>query len=195
MHVKNLGLCQVTHLCAFAIMFCNVSEKSKHMPWDTVYFLQKGEEICVCTTSMETQKKKSFFCWLWLLCLDSHGDKKVFSCQGLQLAVNWFWDKGLRDITVFIPLWRKEQPRPEALITGKIAWLSRGGAVLSLWKAVSSFKGNRHRLWQSPCYFSCHGKFNQGLCTHFFLYCPKPDLTQLWCHIITWLQVVYRQLI
>ncbi|XP_036943032.1 probable ribonuclease ZC3H12D [Acanthopagrus latus] len=47
----------------------------------------------------------------------SHGDKKVFSCQGIQLAVNWFWDKGMRDITVFIPLWRKEQPRPEALIT------------------------------------------------------------------------------
>lgn len=47
----------------------------------------------------------------------SHGDKKVFSCQGLQLAVNWFWDKGLRDITVFVPLWRKEQPRPEAPIT------------------------------------------------------------------------------
>ncbi|XP_069017634.1 probable ribonuclease ZC3H12D [Embiotoca jacksoni] len=47
----------------------------------------------------------------------SHGDKKVFSCQGLQLAVSWFWDKGLRDITVFVPLWRKEQPRPETLIT------------------------------------------------------------------------------
>ncbi|XP_020492338.2 probable ribonuclease ZC3H12D [Labrus bergylta] len=47
----------------------------------------------------------------------SHGDKKVFSCQGLQLAVNWFWNKGLRDITVFVPLWRKEQPRPEAPIT------------------------------------------------------------------------------
>ncbi|CAK6968175.1 endoribonuclease ZC3H12A-like [Scomber scombrus] len=47
----------------------------------------------------------------------SHGDKKVFSCQGLQLAVNWFLDKGLRDITVFVPLWRKEQPRPEAPIT------------------------------------------------------------------------------
>ncbi|XP_073349036.1 probable ribonuclease ZC3H12D [Pagrus major] len=47
----------------------------------------------------------------------SHGDKKVFSCQGIQLAVNWFWDKGMRDITVFIPLWRKEQPRPEAPIT------------------------------------------------------------------------------
>ncbi|XP_071755346.1 endoribonuclease ZC3H12A-like [Centroberyx gerrardi] len=47
----------------------------------------------------------------------SHGDKKVFSCQGLHLAVRWFWDKGLRDITVFVPLWRKEQPRPEAPIT------------------------------------------------------------------------------
>ncbi|XP_071334524.1 probable ribonuclease ZC3H12D [Trachinotus anak] len=47
----------------------------------------------------------------------SHGDKKVFSCQGLQLAVTWFWDKGLRDITVFVPLWRKEQPRPDAPIT------------------------------------------------------------------------------
>ncbi|XP_041831790.1 endoribonuclease ZC3H12A-like [Melanotaenia boesemani] len=47
----------------------------------------------------------------------SHGNKKVFSCQGLQLAVNWFWDKGLRDITVFVPLWRKELPRPEAPMT------------------------------------------------------------------------------
>ncbi|XP_061750074.1 probable ribonuclease ZC3H12D [Nerophis ophidion] len=46
----------------------------------------------------------------------SHGDKKVFSCQGIQMAVKWFWDKGLRNITVFIPLWRKEQPRPETPI-------------------------------------------------------------------------------
>uniref|UniRef100_A0A3Q3D8B6 Zinc finger CCCH-type containing 12A n=1 Tax=Hippocampus comes TaxID=109280 RepID=A0A3Q3D8B6_HIPCM len=48
----------------------------------------------------------------------SHGDKKVFSCQGLQMAVNWFWEKGLRDITVFVPMWRKEHPRPEAPIAG-----------------------------------------------------------------------------
>ncbi|XP_074541087.1 endoribonuclease ZC3H12A-like [Halichoeres trimaculatus] len=47
----------------------------------------------------------------------SHGDKKVFSCQGLQLAVNWFLNKGLQNITVFVPLWRKEQARPEAPIT------------------------------------------------------------------------------
>ncbi|XP_030638799.1 probable ribonuclease ZC3H12B [Chanos chanos] len=47
----------------------------------------------------------------------SHGNKQVFSCRGVQLAVQWFWDRGIRDITVFVPLWRKEQPRPEAPIT------------------------------------------------------------------------------
>lgn len=48
----------------------------------------------------------------------SHGNKQVFSCRGLQLAVKWFWDQGMRDITVFVPLWRKEHPRPETSITG-----------------------------------------------------------------------------
>lgn len=47
----------------------------------------------------------------------SHGNKKVFSCRGLQLAVMWFWGRGVRDITVFVPLWRKEQPRPDTPIT------------------------------------------------------------------------------
>ncbi|KAJ8270768.1 hypothetical protein GJAV_G00119070 [Gymnothorax javanicus] len=47
----------------------------------------------------------------------SHGNKQVFSCRGVQLAVKWFWDRGHRDITVFVPLWRKEQARPEAPIT------------------------------------------------------------------------------
>ncbi|MFT7802937.1 putative ribonuclease ZC3H12D [Arapaima gigas] len=47
----------------------------------------------------------------------SHGNKQVFSCRGLQLAVNWFWDRGHRDITIFVPLWRKEQPRLESPIT------------------------------------------------------------------------------
>uniref|UniRef100_A0A8C3AID6 C3H1-type domain-containing protein n=1 Tax=Cyclopterus lumpus TaxID=8103 RepID=A0A8C3AID6_CYCLU len=47
----------------------------------------------------------------------SHGNKEVFSCQGIQLAVDWFLDRGHRDITVFVPAWRKEQSRPDALIT------------------------------------------------------------------------------
>uniref|UniRef100_A0A8C8GFP5 RNase NYN domain-containing protein n=1 Tax=Oncorhynchus tshawytscha TaxID=74940 RepID=A0A8C8GFP5_ONCTS len=49
----------------------------------------------------------------------SHGNKEVFSCYGIQLAVDWFLERGHRDITVFVPSWKKEQSRPDALITGK----------------------------------------------------------------------------
>lgn len=48
----------------------------------------------------------------------SHGNKEVFSCLGIQLAVDWFVEKGHKDITVFVPAWRKEQSRPDAPITG-----------------------------------------------------------------------------
>ncbi|XP_044161556.1 probable ribonuclease ZC3H12B [Bufo gargarizans] len=47
----------------------------------------------------------------------SHGNKEVFSCRGIQLAVEWFLEKGHKDITVFVPAWRKEQSRPDAPIT------------------------------------------------------------------------------
>lgn len=47
----------------------------------------------------------------------SHGNKEVFSCRGIQLAVEWFREKGHKGITVFVPAWRKEQSRPDALIT------------------------------------------------------------------------------
>ncbi|KAM3608237.1 uncharacterized protein V6R79_021582 [Siganus canaliculatus] len=47
----------------------------------------------------------------------SHGNKEVFSCQGIQLAVDWFLERGHHDITVFVPAWRKEQSRPDALIS------------------------------------------------------------------------------
>ncbi|TNM85072.1 hypothetical protein fugu_009250 [Takifugu bimaculatus] len=47
----------------------------------------------------------------------SHGNKEVFSCRGIQLAVEWFLEKGHKDITVFVPAWRKEQSRPDAVIT------------------------------------------------------------------------------
>lgn len=51
----------------------------------------------------------------------SHGNKEVFSCRGIQLAVEWFLEKGHKDITVFVPAWRKEQSRPDAVITGRKA--------------------------------------------------------------------------
>ncbi|XP_056270397.1 ribonuclease ZC3H12A [Pseudoliparis swirei] len=47
----------------------------------------------------------------------SHGNKEVFSCLGIQLAVNFFVDRGHAEITVFVPSWRKEQPRPDVPIT------------------------------------------------------------------------------
>ncbi|XP_077598601.1 putative ribonuclease ZC3H12C [Stigmatopora nigra] len=47
----------------------------------------------------------------------SHGNKEVFSCQGISLAVDWFLERGHQDITVFVPAWRKEQSRPDAPIT------------------------------------------------------------------------------
>ncbi|XP_028656439.1 probable ribonuclease ZC3H12C isoform X2 [Erpetoichthys calabaricus] len=47
----------------------------------------------------------------------SHGNKEVFSCHGIKLTVDWFLDRGHKDITVFVPAWRKEQSRPDALIT------------------------------------------------------------------------------
>ncbi|CAL9705133.1 unnamed protein product [Knipowitschia caucasica] len=46
----------------------------------------------------------------------SHGNKETFSCRGIQLAVNFFLDRGHNNIKVFVPSWRKEQPRPDAPI-------------------------------------------------------------------------------
>lgn len=60
----------------------------------------------VCTTNLVS----GMFC--------SHGNKEVFSCLGIQLAVDWFLERGHKDITVFVPAWRKEQSRPDAPITG-----------------------------------------------------------------------------
>ncbi|GAA6233216.1 ribonuclease ZC3H12A-like [Lates japonicus] len=47
----------------------------------------------------------------------SHGNKEVFSCLGIQLAVNFFLDRGHTEVNVFVPSWRKEQPRPDVPIT------------------------------------------------------------------------------
>lgn len=39
----------------------------------------------------------------------SHGNKEVFSCRGIKLSVDWFKNRGHKDITVFVPKWRKER--------------------------------------------------------------------------------------
>uniref|UniRef100_A0A6I8NEI8 Uncharacterized protein n=1 Tax=Ornithorhynchus anatinus TaxID=9258 RepID=A0A6I8NEI8_ORNAN len=41
-----------------------------------------------------------------------HGLHHVFSCRGVALAVQYFWDRGHREITVFVPQWRlKKDPK------------------------------------------------------------------------------------
>lgn len=47
----------------------------------------------------------------------SHGNKEVFSCRGIKICVDWFKGRGHKDITVFVPKWRKEAPRPDNPIT------------------------------------------------------------------------------
>ncbi|KAF6207709.1 hypothetical protein GE061_016157 [Apolygus lucorum] len=47
----------------------------------------------------------------------SHGNKEVFSCRGIKLCVDWFRARGHKEITVFVPKWRKEASRPENPIT------------------------------------------------------------------------------
>lgn len=42
-----------------------------------------------------------------------HGNKEVFSCLGVRLCVDWFKNRGHKDITVFVPKFRKECPRPD----------------------------------------------------------------------------------
>ncbi|XP_053448383.1 probable ribonuclease ZC3H12D [Nycticebus coucang] len=46
----------------------------------------------------------------------SHGNKEIFSCRGIQLAVDWFRDRGHTYIKVFVPSWRKEPPRADTPI-------------------------------------------------------------------------------
>lgn len=48
----------------------------------------------------------------------SHGNKEMFSCMGIQLAVDWFKERGHTNITVFVPQWRKETSRSDARIKG-----------------------------------------------------------------------------
>lgn len=49
----------------------------------------------------------------------SHGNKEIFSCWGIQLAVDWFRQRGHTYIKVFVPLWRKDPPRQDSPIAGR----------------------------------------------------------------------------
>lgn len=42
-----------------------------------------------------------------------HGNKEVFSCRGIAICVDWFKQRGHKEITVFLPKFRKETARPD----------------------------------------------------------------------------------
>lgn len=44
-------------------------------------------------------------------CFCRHGHHRVFSCRGIALAVETFWRRGHREITVFVPQWRQKRDR------------------------------------------------------------------------------------
>ena len=48
----------------------------------------------------------------------SHGNKECFSCRGIKICVDWFRNRGHKEITVFVPMWRKESSKPETPATG-----------------------------------------------------------------------------
>ncbi|XP_072551800.1 NEDD4-binding protein 1 isoform X2 [Salminus brasiliensis] len=39
----------------------------------------------------------------------AHGLHRMFSCRGIAIAVEFFWRKGHREITVFVPQWRQKK--------------------------------------------------------------------------------------
>ncbi|XP_066932945.1 endoribonuclease ZC3H12A-like [Clytia hemisphaerica] len=45
-----------------------------------------------------------------------HGHKEVFSCVGLEIVVNWFKQRGHKNIIVFVPQWRQESPKADCPI-------------------------------------------------------------------------------
>lgn len=61
----------------------------------------------------------------------SHG-KNIFSCRGIKIAVDWFSLRGHKEITVFVPQWRKESSRPDTPITDQeiLLELEREGVVV-----------------------------------------------------------------
>jgi ribonuclease ZC3H12 len=46
--------------------------------------------------------------------VNSHGNQQYFSCMGIRICVEYFKKRGHKDITVFVPQWRKETPRHDS---------------------------------------------------------------------------------
>ena len=49
----------------------------------------------------------------------SHGNQQIFSCRGIKICLDWFLQRGHKDIYIFVPSWRKEAPNQENVISNQ----------------------------------------------------------------------------
>ena len=92
----------------------------------------------------------------------NHGNQRVFSCRGIKLCVEYFMRRGHDDITVFVPMWRREKPRPESPISEQeiLNELSRQN-VLKF--TPSRWSGNRHIICYDDKYIVDLADQNGGI--------------------------------
>ena len=53
-----------------------------------------------------------------------HGKKKIFSCRGIELCVNYFVKKGHRQVYAVVPQWRLSYPTADSPISDQHLLLS-----------------------------------------------------------------------
>lgn len=99
-----------------------------------------------------------------VLLLSSHGLHRFFSCRGIALAVETFWRRGHREITVFVPQWRQKRDR---LTTGTCA------SHLRQW---NYFMFHNSDLWLEDR--SCCKKKKK--CLALYMWCQVKNWSPLW---------------
>ena len=103
-----------------------INPKDDKFVAEGTYYFQKTCQIIIFLLIILFSHKKNYFLGVQLLpiIIDgsnvamSHGNKERFSCKGIRICVDWFKNRGHKEITVFVPLWRKESSKPETPITG-----------------------------------------------------------------------------
>jgi len=105
----------------------------------------------------------------------SHGNKERFSCKGIRICVDWFFQRGHRDITVFVPMWRKESPKVENPISGnylKFTLNNRSANYLLKYIYFRPTHSRRASERKFPCFHTVSTSTNTFF-TKFSLKCMK----------------------
>ena len=120
--ITKLGLkCDTTSLLAELIR-SNITLEDESLRGEVYYSDEEDELLCDTDNNLDTSQYPAPHQQedLRPIIIDgcniafNHGVRRQFSCKGIQLAVDWFRDRGHRDITVFIPLWRKDSKKTAA---------------------------------------------------------------------------------